>query len=181
MKLLQTTFWELAQNLFLVTGFMGAVELWQQGRWLPALLCMVGGSVAGALVIRFTESRIVAGHREPVRVVVANVLTMTFLMLVLTAYLSTGWSSWKLDLVAGALAGIVLGAVQDVVDRKMPSLKHCAAFAVAFPVALIGVRMLIYNLSLLWGVLVVSVLITLPIVVIDYDSVTSRENITVRS
>lgn len=164
----RTFFWEFVQNLPLIAGFLLALDLWQQARPLPSLACMVAGSVTGSLVIWATEARIVAGHREPLRVIVTNMAGITFLMLVLAAYLSAGWSRWWTDLVAGLLGGIALGAAQDLAAGSSASLGHVTAFALSFSLGLVGVRMLSSVLPLGATILVVTTTVTALICVMDY-------------
>lgn len=172
MRLPRVLFWEFVQNLPLVTGFVMALSLWQRGQGGAAIACTATGSVTGSLVIRVTESKIVAGHREPLRVTVANVVTMAGLMLALVVYLSAAWSSWKTDLWAGACVGIVLGAVQDLAAREPIGVRHCVALASSFSPALIGTRVLVDNLPLLGNILILTAVVTLIIVVVDYGPVT---------
>ncbi len=164
----RTFFWEFVQNLPLIAGFLLALDLWQQARLLPSLACMVAGSVTGSLVIWATEARIVAGHREPLRVVVTNVAGLALLMLVLAAYLSAGWSRWWTDLVAGLLVGIALGLAQDLAAGSPPSLGHAMAFALAFSLGLAGVRIVSAALPLGASVLLVTATVTALICMLDY-------------
>jgi hypothetical protein len=145
-----------------------ALDLWQQARPLPSLACMVVGSVTGSLVIWATEARIVAGHREPLRVVVTNVAGIAFLMLVLVVYLSAGWSRWWTDLVAGLLGGIALGAAQDLAAGSPVSLCHVTAFALSFSLGLVGARILSSALPLGATILVVTTAVTVLICLMDY-------------
>jgi hypothetical protein len=166
----RTFFWEFVQNLPLIAGFLLALDLWQQARLLPSLACMVAGSVTGSLAIWATEARIVAGHREPLRVVVTNVAGSAFLMLVLAAYLSAGWSRWWTDLVVGWLGGIALGVVQDLAAGSPPSLGHAMAFAFSFSLGLAGVRIVSAALPLGASVLLVTATVTTLICMMDYGS-----------
>jgi len=161
-------FWEFVQNLPLIAGFLLALDLWQQAKLMLSLACMVGGSVAGSLVIWVTEARIVAGHREPLRVVVTNVVAIALLMLVLAAYLSAGWSRWWTDLVVGLLGGIALGVVQDLAAGSPVSVGHATAFALSFSLGLAGVRILSAALPLGASVLVVTATVTALICLMDY-------------
>jgi hypothetical protein len=166
----RTFLWEFVQNLPLIAGFLFALDLWQQARLLLSLACMVAGSVTGSLVIWATEARIVAGHREPLRVIVTNVAGIALLMLVLAAYLSAGWSRWWTDLFVGLLGGIALRVAQDLAAESSPSLGHAMAFALSFSLGLAGVRVLSAALPLGASVLLVTATVTALICVIDYGS-----------
>lgn len=166
----RTFFWEFVQNLPLIAGFLLALDLWQQARLLPSLVSMVVGSVTGSLIIWATEARIVAGHREPLRVVVTNVAGIALLMLVLAAYLSAGWSRWWIDLVVGLLGGIALGVAQDLAAGSPPSMGHAMAFALAFSLGLAGVRIVSAALPLGASVLLVTATVTALISMMDYRS-----------
>jgi len=169
MKFFQAFFWEFVQNLPLVIGFAVALELWQQRRLLGAGVSMLSGSVIGALTIRATESKIVAGHREPWRVVAVNILVMTTLMLIIVAYLQTGWSNWATDLLGGIGAGIGLGIAQSLAAGEPIGLRHCVAFACAFPPALIGIRqLLIARIPLPANILILTTGVTFIISLLDY-------------
>ncbi len=172
MRLIRAIFWEALQNLPLVAGFVLALELWQQKQWGTALLCMAVASLLGALVIGFTESKIVEGHREPLRVVVANVVTMTGLMLIVVVYLSAGWSSWKTDLVVGTLAGAALAAVQDMAAGNPLGLGHAAALAGGLPLTLIGLRRIAFTWPPLAIILLIAGVLTGFIALVDYGSLT---------
>jgi hypothetical protein len=173
MRFLSTFFWEFMQNLPLVAGFILALKLWGQGKWPAAVACILAGSVAGSLIIRATESKIVAGHREPVRVVVANVMAMAMLMSVAVAYLAADWSSWGTDLLVGAVAGVAVGAIQDLVIGEPVGIRHCVALGCSAPIALVSARMFVAALSVWAGALIVTVVVTLIVGLVDYGSLLS--------
>ena len=163
-------FWELVQNLPLIAGFLLGLQLWQAGRPWFAGACVVAGSLLGALAIRATEARIVAGHREPLRAVLVNTAAMSALMLVVVAYLSATWSRWWTDLLAGALVGLALGAAQDLAARSPFGLRHGLAFALAFALGLVGVRVLAAACPFLVGLLVITSVVTVAIAWLDYGA-----------
>ena len=176
MKFWQAFFWEFVQNLPIVIGFAAALELWQKRQPLSALGVMLGGSTLGALTIRATESKIVAGHREPWRVVAVNILVMTTLMLAIIAYLQTGWSNWVTDIVGGIGAGIVLGIAQSLAAGEPIGLRHCLAFACAFPPALIGIRQLFATpLPLVVNILIITLGVTFIITLLDYGPLSFKK------
>ena len=164
-------FWEFVQNLPLVVGFLLGLRLWQAGNPWLAGVCIVGGSLVGALAIRATEARIVAGHREPLRAVLVNIAVMSALMLVVVAYLSAAWSRWWTDLLAGSLVGLALGAAQDLAARSPIGLRHGAAFALAFALGLVGVRILAAVCPFLISALVITSVVTVAISWLDYGAV----------
>jgi hypothetical protein len=163
-------FWEFVQNVPLVVGFLLGLRLWQSGQPGFAVLCVVGGSLLGALAIQATEARIVAGHREPLRAVLVNIAAMSVLMLAVVAYLSAAWSRWWTDLLAGGLVGLALGAAQDVAARSPVGLRHVAAFALAFALGLEGVRLLASECPLLVSALIITSVVTAAISALDYGA-----------
>ena len=170
-RFFRVLFWEFIQNLPLVAGFLSGLNFWRQGELGLAIACMVAGSVVGSSIIWATESKIVKGHREPLRVVLTNVVVIAVLMLALTAYLAAAWSQWWMDLVLGMVGGIALCAAQDLAARSPIGWGHCVAMALAFALALVGVRALSVALPVLLNTLVLAVAVTIVIALIDYGSV----------
>jgi hypothetical protein len=173
-RFLKAILWEFVQNLPLIAGFIAALALWQQGDWWVAIICMVAGSTVGALVIRFTESKIVKGRHEPWRVTVTNIVVMTVLTFVLVIYLSTHWSSWKTDLLFGALAGVGIAVAQDLAAGDRIGIRHCAALGLSAPLALIGVRVLSANLPVFVNIPIITTVATLIIGLVDYGPLSSK-------
>lgn len=163
-------FWEVLQNLPLAAGFLLGLELWQEGLVWPAVLCLAGASALGSLVIWATEGRIVAGHREPVRLVLVNISVIALLMLVLITYLSASWSSWWTDLVTGAVGGLALGVAQALAAGTRPGLGHCAALAAAFVLGLVAIRLLSAVLPLWLHIVVIATVVSAVIVGLDYGA-----------
>ena len=160
--------WEFVQNLPLIAGFVVGSSLWRQNL-VAAMISMIVGSIVGSLAIRATESRIVDGHHEPARLVVANVVSIALIMLALSAYLSASWSGWQTDLLLGSAVGVLLGIVQSVVVGESIGTVHCAALGLSFPLGLIGVRaVLATGLPLVWASIIITAVITLLISVLDY-------------
>jgi len=168
MRFLQAFFWEFVQNLPLVGGFLLGLDFWHQGRLGVAIACMVAGSVIGSLVIWATESRIVKGHREPIQVVVTNVLAMSSLMFLLAMYMSSQWSGWWSDLLIGFMGGVGLGVIQSWAIKSPVSFGHCMAFALSFALGLVGIRVLAATISVGANTLVVTAVVTAVITIVDY-------------
>lgn len=164
----QTFFWEFIQNLPLIAGFLGGLHLWQMGKPWPAVASFVAGSAIGAWTIWATESRIVAGHREPLRLVLVNTAAIAVLMLLIVVYLTAAWSRWWSDLLVGIVVGIGLGAVQSIVAGSPVNLGHGVAFALSFALALVGVRLLTAHLVLELNIFIITAVVTLFIVLLDY-------------
>jgi hypothetical protein len=161
-------FWECLQNLPLAAGFFLGLDLWQGGRPWPAVACALGGSAVGALLIWATEGRIVAGHREPLRVLLANVAILAALMIVFMIYLSASWSRWQTDLGFGLLGGAALGLVQDLAAGSRVGWGHVLAFALSLPLALVLVRVLAAALPVGANVVIVTAVMTVVIGIVDY-------------
>jgi len=167
-KFLRDLFWEFVQNLPPIAVFLAALELWRQGWWMGAVICILAGSLVGALLIRWTESRIVEGKLESWWVTAANIGTMSVLMLLLVIYLSTSWSSWQTDLLFGAFAGVGVALAQDIASGEPISPRHWLALGAAAPVVLVGIRALVAALPILINILVITAVMTLIIGLIDY-------------
>lgn len=158
---------------------MLAIAWWQKNLLLSAILAMGFGSLLGALLIRLTEEYIVqkdqAGliwNREPIAVTLTNVVLMFVFMLMLTLYLTAVWSSPWTDLPVGGVIGLVLSASQSKAAKQPVSLRHSLAFAVAFPLALIALRLLANTFPIFISSLLITVLVTLAITYIDYGPLT---------
>jgi hypothetical protein len=179
MKFLQIVFWEFVQNLPLVSGFVLGVWSWQRGLVAWAIAGIAVSSIFGALVIRLTESKIIDGHQEPWHIVIANVGIFVTGMLVLSVYLAIPWGDWKSDVLIGVVSGAVIGIAQELAagKQKRMDLRHSAAFAASFPVALIGIRMLmLLNLPAVVTVLVITAIISVLIGFIDYGPTLQRRS-----
>lgn len=169
LKFLQAFFWEFVQNLPLITGAIVALDLWQLGRWEFAVACLVSGNVVGAFVIRVTESKIVEGHREPLRVTIVNIAVMTLLAIAFLIYFSQDWSNWKTDLVLGATAGLGGAVAQDIAAGTPIGFRHSVALGFAAPIVSIGIRVLVAATSIPVSVLIITTVVTLIISSIDYN------------
>ncbi len=167
--------WEFIQNLPLVAGLILALQLWQQEQRLLALICILTGSVSGSLIIRFTEAKIVTKPREPLSVTFMNVIVMSLLMLVVIFYLAAQWSNWLTDLIVGGLMGVVLAVSQNLAAKKRIGIGHMMAFVIAFPLALISIRMLVNILPAIVAILLITFIITVVISFIDYGLLPSRK------
>ena len=176
LKLARIFFWEFVQNIWPVSGFVVALELGRQGRWGLALGCIVTGGLAGAAAIYLTESRIVAGHREPIRVFITNAVVMVGLMITLGLYLSSDWSGWQIDLVAGMVTGVVLGAAQSRAAGEPIGIRHCAALAFSLPLVIMGIRFSVRVLPVLACILLITAFFTIVVTLVDYRDIVVDTN-----
>jgi len=160
MRFLLLLFWELLQNLPLVAGFVASFQLWQQGKLVIAIACMIVSSITAALVIRVTEPKIFAGKRESVRAVMANVVIFPVLMFVFVAYLAASWSSYWTDMAGGLLAAIALVAVQDPAPKKRFNVVRSLALGLSCSISLILIRLSIETSTLI-AIAIVTVWFTL--------------------
>lgn len=168
-------FWEFIQNLPLVAGLMIGIQLWQDAFVVAAVGAMLVGALLGAVLIRLTESRIVGRDRaglqdgqEPVAVTATNAALMFLFTLLLTVYLTAAWSSIITDLLAGSLIGFILSAGQSKAAGLPVSGRHSLAFAAAFPIALIAIRLLSAEQPVVINILLITTVVTLIITFIDY-------------
>ncbi len=161
-------FWEFIQNLPLLAGFMMALHFWPQGRPGVAAACLLAGGIVGSFVIRLTESRIVKGHREPWRVVITNIVIITFLMFIFSIYLLASWSRWWTDLLIGLVGGSGLRAAQNLALRSPLNPGRCLFFGLSCALTFVGVRLFSTNLPIWLGVLAVTAVATAAIVLTGY-------------
>ncbi|HNT75154.1 MAG TPA: hypothetical protein PKH77_09060 [Anaerolineae bacterium] len=164
----QEFFWEFVQNIVLLTGFFIALALWRQGRFGPAVGCMLIGGVLGAWNIRWIEAKF-KGHAESLKVTWTNSVMMPLLMLVFVAYLAASWSSGLTDLIIGAAGGFALSAAQRLSIKASLDVWRSAAFAIAFPLTLVSIRALA-TLPLALTILASTFIVTLLIVAIHQGS-----------
>lgn len=177
MKVLHTIFWEFIQNLPLVAGFVQGMRFWAQGVIVGAIVCIAAGSLCGALLIRWTESRIVEGHQESLRLVIANIVIFSAIMFVLSAYFVVPWGSWKTDILLGVVGGGTAGIIQNLAGGAKFDIRHSAAFAASFPVGFIGFRILMLMDLPAWVIiLVITTAITVIISLIDYSPMFLRRS-----
>lgn len=86
------------------------------------------------------------------------------------------WISWKIDLILGAVAGILLTLVQSTAweGDKSRMLLHGLSMAVTFPLIIVGIRYSLtidsWLLMLLVGTLI-TIIASAVIVLIDYQSI----------
>lgn len=178
MKFIKIIFWEYIQNLPIIAGFVAAFGQWQNGKYLPASLYIVGGSVAAAILIFVTEVRKQDGYKEPRIVLLANMIGMTAIMLLMVIYFGAHWGNWISDLVLGVMVGVGLGMVQSLTAKKPINWIHCIALGIASPLILISIREFLHTTWPLWlHILLVCSLATLIISVIDYlpDTLSSEK------
>jgi len=162
-RIARTFFWEFIQNLPLTAGFIGGMRFWDRNPW-GAFGCMIAGSATSALLIAFTEPKIVAGHRESTRTVLGNILAFSALTVALVAYLQAGWSRWETDILAGGCAGFILDRVQS----RGPLGRHTLALTGAGACGLPLVRLFTGIPNWPISVLILTGVITLIVVIFDY-------------
>lgn len=166
---LKILFWEYIQNFPIIAGFIWAFEFWQKGQIWQAVICIGAGSVIGAITIALTEGRKQIGYREPIAVMLANIVGLTIIMFILIIYLAARWSSWVTDLFIGIVCGIGLGVVQSVSAKKKINVIHCLALGIASPLILFCIRWLLNANWFIWAnILLLALLATLIIGIIDY-------------
>lgn len=163
------TFWEFVQNIVLLSGFFLGWQLWRQHLHILAVGCAIASGIIGAWNIRVIERKF-KGHDEPLKVTLTNSIAMPALMLIFIAYLSSKWSNWKTDLAVGMSAGISLATIQRLTIKAPLDLVRSAAFAIAFPVTLVGMRWLMTTLPVIVNILISTAVVTFLIVLIHRGS-----------
>jgi hypothetical protein len=162
-------FWEFLQNYPLLLGFTIALENAKQQEWFLMFLSSSIGSLAGSLTIRYTETNIIPGEKEHIKVTVTNMISFFVIAVLVAIYFAQGWGSWQTDGLLGVLIGAGVGYSQDLAaGQKKPGIRHILALTAAFIPALIAIRFLTEFSSPVFASLTLNTLITLIIVVIDY-------------
>lgn len=146
MKFLNAVFWELVQIAPVIVLFITAVWLWARMRKVWSVACALGGAVVGSLLVRLTELT-ANGYCEPLAVTGVNIVSMSLLQILFTAYLGTeaNWSNRKTDLLLGAMAGISLAVAQGLAPQGLPLIAivgHGIPLAAVGSLVLLGIRKL---------------------------------------
>ena len=168
--------WESFENLPLLLGFVIAARLWG-GTILAGLAALVVGMGLGVLVTHFVEPKLHTGNHK-VRWVstLVNFLLFVVLAIPFVYYFRADarWINWKIDLLAGLAAGLLLTFIQSLhwVGKKSRMLSHGAAMVVAFLVIMLGLRYIVrvdgWGPSLLLTFLL-TLFASLIIALIDYQ------------
>ncbi|GAB4581462.1 MAG: hypothetical protein Fur0022_42090 [Anaerolineales bacterium] len=162
-------FWEFLQNLPLLLGFVFALQSLREQAWMGMLGFSFAGSVAGSMMIRYTENNIVPGAREPISVTFTNIIVFFLIAGLVSIYFSQPWGSWQIDILLGALLGAGTGYAQDIAAGQFkPGWRHILALSLAFIPALITIRLITGYFHPLFGGIFLNLLVTLIIVCIDY-------------
>jgi hypothetical protein len=176
MKLLSVWMWESLENLPLLLGFVIAARLWRENRiaWLSVL---VAGMGLGVLVTRYVEPKLHKGnHKVRWTSTLVNFLLFVVLAIPFVYYFraDTRWINWKMDLLAGVAAALLLTFIQSAhwTESKSRMFLHGAAMVVSFPVIMVGLRYIIrmedWGLSVLFTFFLM-LLASLIITLIDYQ------------
>lgn len=162
-------FWEFLQNFPLLLGFLLALEQSNQKNWLFMFLFCFFGSVFGSFAIRYTEPKITSGKLEPLSVTLTNLVSFSLIAGIVAIYFSQGWGNWMTDCLIGFGLGIVVGYGQDLAEgKKKPGVRHILALSIAFIFALIAIRYVAQVFLPVWGGIILTAVVTLVIVMIDY-------------
>ena len=178
MRLFTIWMWESFENLPLLLGFVIAARLWG-GTILAGLAALVVGMGLGVLVTHFVEPKLHRGNHK-VRWVstLVNFLLFVILAIPFIYYFcaDTRWINWKMDLLVGLAAGLLLTFVQSLhwTGPKSRMLLHGAAMLVAFPVIMLGLRYIVgvdgWGLSMLL-IFLLTLFASLIIALIDYQEI----------
>jgi hypothetical protein len=166
-------FWEFLQNLPALAALLWGAQWWPR---LWGLLIAFAGGLGSALIIALTEHYKDPGYREPIRMVVANAIGFSFMVIVASALLS--WvAGWIPALLLGLVFGAAVACIQNLVQTKSISVRHVLAIGLGSAAALaliVVVDQLGMGLPL--KVLIVNGLVTAIIVVVDYVIGLSKPN-----
>lgn len=181
MRLLIVWMWESLENLPLLFGFVLAARMWGDN-FVAGFTALAVGMGLGVLVTHFVEPKLHKGKHE-VRWVstLVNFILFVVLAIPFVYYFraDTRWINWKMDILAGLAAGLLLTFVQSLhwTGKKSRIVLHGAAMMVAFPIIMLGLRYIIrldgWGLSSLITFLL-TLFASLIIAVIDYQEIYLR-------
>ena len=182
MKFLKVLFFESLQNLPMILGFIFAARTWEQNMPI-ALIILTAGVLLGVLIMHFTEPKI---HQEPIEPsykgdIINFVLFMVLAIPFIFYFKSENrWISWKMDIIAGLMVGVLLTMGQSLSweGSKSRMIMHGLAMAVSFPLILLSIRYILKLesniLTMVIGTLA-TILASYVIVIIDYRKMFTKE------
>lgn len=168
--------WESLENLPLLFGFVFAARLWGDSL-VAGLIVLAIGMGVGVLVTRSVEPKL---HRRQHEVrwlsTLVNFVLFVGLAIPFIYYFQaeTGWINWRIDLLGGLVAGLLLTYVQSLhwTGPRSRMVLHGAAMMVAFPAIMLGLRYIIrlenWGISMLFTFLLI-LFASLIITLIDYQ------------
>jgi len=176
MKLFVVWLWESLENLPLIIGFVIAARFWKD-TILAGLFALIVGMGLGVLVTRLVEPKL---HKSKHKVrwvsVLINFILFVGLAIPFIYYFQadTTWLNWKIDLLGGLVAALLLTFIQSThwTGPKSRILLHGVAMVVAFPLIMLGLRYIIRLDG--WGLamaatFLLTLLTSMIIALIDYQ------------
>ncbi|MCP4542648.1 MAG: hypothetical protein GY832_36460 [Chloroflexi bacterium] len=164
--------WEFLQNALLMLPFVGAVWLWRESRNIAGVVaCVAMSGVGGSVFMHYTETYITGKATASVQELLGSIVVTGGLSSVFVLYLGQS-ENWKLDILLGVIAGVVLSIAQYWISGGFSWVSHALAMSIASTICLLGFRLVISrsnNLQTGLGYATLIVLIVSVIIVsIDY-------------
>ncbi|HUF38195.1 MAG TPA: hypothetical protein VMN57_06715 [Anaerolineales bacterium] len=159
---------EFIQNLPLVSAFITGYALVTAGRVGGMVAVVFIGVAIGALLIRYTEPRIVAGPIEKPAETIANLFFFTLAILGFIYYFSWKTASWPFDLALSIAVGIAASLIQARAAGAQPSARHSAAMIASFSAAVLLIRFWALSAPPFTAAIVLTAVVTTIIVRIEY-------------
>ncbi len=175
-KLMHAWFWEYIQNTPLILAFTYGFAQFSEGDMVGAGRAILSGVIAGALLIRITESRIEGGEVESWRETATNIFFFSLAISFFIFYFSRTKQILHIDILSGIFTGILASVFQAFAARSWPTIRHTVSLAAAFAAAVWLIRTFALTQSPLPGALTINLAVTTVIVLIEYRGASSRSN-----
>jgi hypothetical protein len=159
---------EFAQNFPLVSAFIFGYVQFETGNPALVLVVVLVGVTAGALIIRYTEPRIVPGPVEQFAETATNIIFFSLAILGFILYFSWKSGSWTIDLALSAAAGLLVSLLQARAARERVSIRHLAAMTLSFGAAVLLIRFWALGASPLVAAPALTAIATTIIVLVEY-------------
>ena len=169
-NILRIWFWEFVQNTPLIMAFTFGYQFFLAKNMYTALMIVLIGVGTGALLIRFTESRIDKSSPESWRETFTNMFFFSLAINLFFIYFNWIPGSPPLDILTGIAVGFLASISQAAAGKTSLSLQHTAALSVSFAVALLLIRGIIGVYAPLPAAILVNLPVTTLIVIIEYRS-----------
>ncbi|MEE8392295.1 MAG: hypothetical protein V3S14_16075 [Anaerolineae bacterium] len=164
--------WEFLQNALLMLPFVSAVWLWRESKNVAGVVaCVAMSGIGGSIVMHYTETLITGKPTASFQELLGNIVVISSLSTVFVLYLGQ-CENWKLDVLLGGIAGVVLSIAQYWISGGTPRVSHAIAMSIASTICLLSFRLVISrsnDLQTALGYATLIVLIVSVIIVsIDY-------------
>jgi hypothetical protein len=164
--------WEFLQNALLMLPFVSAVWLWRENQHIAGVVaCVALSGIGGSVFMHYTETFITSKPTASFQELLSSIVVTGGLSSVFVLYLGQ-CENWKLDILLGVIAGVVLSIAQYWISGDFSWVSHAIAMSIASTICLLSFRLVISrsnNLQIALGYATLIVLIVSVIIVsIDY-------------